>query len=797
MKKIQMIGWLLFMQLPLALCAQEQKERQVIKGSVKEAATGLPLPFATVQMIGAQEKILAAAITQEDGSFLIDNFRPADSLRLQLTAVSYLPKQYSFPAAAGDTMHTGILLLARADGKSLENVQVLSRKALVKQLPGMLEYNVQADPDSRVKNLLDMMRKMPYLSVDGNDNLLYKGTGNYKVFINGRPSAMMENNLKEVLKNIPASTIQRIEIITNPSAKYDADISGGIINIIMAKKQKDGYSGTLNVNSRFPSGGPGGGGSISANAGRWGFSLMGGLYGGRNPVTGFSVQQQATTATLLQEGSRSSRYTGAYGGAQLSFEADSLHLLTLQLNGNYNKNKSWQEQETAVEEESLERENYRQENSGRNTGNGMDAAMNYQLGFARKKGKLLTFSYRYQQYKNDVNNRISKEDLLQNESSLYTQLNDNGSREHSLQADWVQPLHRVFLEAGIKGIARKNTSEFPLVQPGQVYTEAFRNRQHIIGVYSTVRFAFSAWSIDAGARLEQTFTDVQFTGTQTNVKQRYFNLVPNININKTWKDVHSIGFSFSQRIKRPGVNRLNPFTDSSNSSFIITGNPYLKAVVNNDMMISYSYQKKMFFNAGLSYSFSNKMDLKVVSYDTATHISKTSFENSGTAKRLGIDYNLNLPVTQKFSLSLNGYAAYFFIEGLADGALINNDMFTFGSAVNASYRFGKGWSAGAGVDIDSKKPAGLQNFTNGFVSTSVNLNKTMLKDKLSAGIFLNNPFSKYRSMVTKTKGYNFYQEDRSQLYFRSFGFSANYRFGKGKNAVKQTKRSIKNNDVSN
>jgi hypothetical protein len=799
MKKIIVrcpIFLLILLIIPACLCAQEKKDSLLLTGIVQADSSQTAIPFATLQLTTNKGAVLSTTFSDTDGSFVLYTKKSADSCNLLISSTGYHSKKIIVPVTDLDTIRLDVISLT-ATGADLQSIRVISRKPLIKQLPGMLEYNLEADPDSKVKNLLDMLKKMPYLSADANDNLLYKGSGNYRIFINGKPSGMMENNARELLKNIPASAVQRIEIITNPSARYDADASGGIINIVMAKKLSDGYSGNLNLNNRFPSGGPGIGGSVSAKAVRWGISAFSGTYRGKNPSTQFINNQQNDASLLSQKGNHSSAYRGNYIGTNISFEKDSLHLIYFQFNMNNNRNRTNGEQEILQTDPGGIQQQQLLLNNGNSRSNGMDAAINYQLGFARKKNKLLTFSYKYLQYNNNINSSILLEDRLSNDSLLYAQANDNGNREHSLQADWVQQLKNISLEAGIKGIFRKNKSLFPTDSAGQMNTQKFVNRQNIIGAYSSFRFVLNSWNVQAGMRIEQTFTDIDFPATQTNVAQQYINLIPNLSVNRSWKQGHGVGFGFSQRIKRPGVNRLNPFTDRSNPYFISVGNPFLKAVVNNDIMMNYSYQKKIFLNLGLSYSFSNKIDLKVVTYDPASNITQTSFENSSKAKRLGLDYTLNYPFNPNLNISLNGYAAYFFIEGMAGGFLINNDMFTYNTSLNSNYRLPKKWNIGLSLEAHGKSPAGLQNFTNGFVSSSFNTSKSFLKDKLNLSVFINNPFAKYRTIKTITSGQNFIQTELSDVYFRTLGGSISYKFGKGREAVKSTKRTIKNNDVAN
>lgn len=214
-------------------------------------------------------------------------------------------------------------------------------------------------------------------------------------------------------------------------------------------------------------------------------------------------------------------------------------------------------------------------------------------------------------------------------------------------------------------------------------------------------------------------------------------------------------------------------------------------------MANYSYNHKVNLNLGLGYSFSNKIDLKVSTYDPATNITKTTFENSSRASRLGLDYSLNYPVTKKLTLSINGNSAFFFINGKVNDVEAENNLFTYYVYLSANYQFGNNWNINSSVEVNSKMPAGLQNTTNAFTGSSFSISKSILDNQLSFSAYINNPFTKFRKAITETLGTDFYQNNYVRDYYRSFGFNITYKFGKLKDEVKSTRRKIQNNDLAN
>ncbi len=680
---------------------------------------------------------------------------------------------------------------------SIQEVIISGKKPLIKPKIDGLVYNVQSDPESKSKNLLEMMQKMPYLSLDSNENILFKGNTNFKILINGKETQLLTDNPKDFLKNIPASTIQSIEIITNPSSKYDAEGASGVINIITAKKMKEGYNASLNLGSRFPKQEQNAGFSLNIQQRKLGISAYGGGYFKKNPEIGYQNFQRTLSNNLIQNGRTSGKGKGGYFNVNASYEIDSLNLVNVQLGSHFANNSSKDHFDSDFFQQNSLTEEINSTNNSEGRGKGFEASANYQIGFKNDKSQLLTLSYRFNNYDYAVNSITDFQNKMTNSAGNIHQNNDNENSENTFQIDFVKNIRKVYLETGLKAILRKNSSQYTSLPGNLLNSDEFLNKQNIYGAYLTTKFSLFEWNFQTGLRLEGTDTHVNFTSTDTKADQNYFNLIPNISMGKNWREHHGINFGFSQRIKRPGINRLNPFVNQSNPYFQTSGNPYLKSVVNNDLMANYSYNNKINLNLGLGYSFSNKIDLKVSAYEPETNITKTTFENSSSVRRLGLDYNLNYPVSRKFTLSVNGNSAFFFIKGKVNDIETENNLFTYFMHFSANYQFENSWNVSSNLEINSRMPAGLQSTTNAFTGSSFSFSKSILADSLSFSAYINNPFNPFRKAVTETDGYNFYQNNSINDYYRSVGFNITYKFGKLKDDFRETKRKIKNNDLAN
>lgn len=775
-----------------------------LKGTVTDSASGKPLEFITVTLLKDQ-KAVKGDYTKTNGAFLFSGLGPS-RYEIQITAVGY--RHHLLPVEITDhSVDLGKIVL-RENAAGLQEVKVTAAKPIVQQEADRILYDIQADPESKVFNVLDMMRKVPYLSLDADDNILLKGNGDFKILINGKPSGMIERNYKDILRSMSASSIQRIEVITTPPSKYDAEGLSGIINIITNKRVDNGYTGNLNTNWRFPVGGPGAGGSVSARLGKWGLSAFGGASQYNVPEVSFintrSTFRESPTVTD-QRGANSSESSNAYLGMEISYDIDSLNLISGQLNINGNRNEGLGTQSSLLETGNGIDQQYRLLNTGAGHGNGRDAAFNYQRGFKADKNRLLTFSYRYYGFENSQKNTIGISDRVHYDLPDYRQLNNQRFSEQTLQTDFVYPSRKLSVEAGVKAIFRKNESDFSylnrVTDTGE-YREAdslsnhYLNSQTIYGIYNTYRYKNKAWDIRGGFRIEQTLLDADFISTNSKVSQNYFNVIPTVALGrKVGKG--NLSLSYTQRIQRPGIYQLNPFVDRTNPNFERTGNPDLRPAIMNDINVSYSWAKKTSVNVAVGHIFIKDMIFPVLVYDPATGISRSSYGNVGKARLLPtVNLNVNHPFSKKWNLSINGRLAYGMTEGMINNELVKNRGLMYGVYASSGYRLEKGWRVNAGLNFNGPG-MNIQDRTNMMLFSSLSVSKDVIKDKLSFSASFNNPFNKYRKSTRNSFGPDFLQYYERRDYFRSVQVSLNYKFGKLKEPIRKATRSIRNDDVQN
>ncbi|WP_295794191.1 TonB-dependent receptor, partial [Mucilaginibacter sp.] len=779
------------------LFAQSTAGGDNITGRLIDSLTRKPAEFVTVALKNSNNQQIKTVVSKIDGTFMISNVKPGKFV-INFTVVGYTGKSMSISADGNKLLDLGDVAIS-ASTTQIKTVSVTANRPVIKQEADRIAYDIQADPTSKFNNVLEMMRKVPLLTVDAEDNIQVSGSPAYRIFINGKPSSLLERNPKDVLKSMPASSIQKIEVITTPSSKYDAEGLAGIINIITNKTIDDGYNANLNVNERFPAGGPTIGGSFTTKSGKFGLSAFGGGGLANTPSTTNDILRtgkSTTSSTLFQFGDRESNGKNAYLGMELSYEIDSLNLISGQFNLNGSNGTGRSSQNSVLRDPTTITQRYDLLTDNNNNGQGADLAVNYQKGYSRNKNQLTTFSYRYYGFVNHQNADQFFNNRINYTLPDFRQANKSIMSEHTVQLDHVYPINKLNIEAGVKAIVRDNESDFQylaedaagnyLADPSK--TNTFNNRQTILAGYNSYQYNIKTWSLKAGVRVEHTDIAADFLSTASQVSQKYFSVVPSVAMSKRFKTT-GLSFGWNQRIQRPGINQLNPFVDRSNPTFETSGNPDLRPTKGNQVRFGFDWTAKGSLFVSLQYNWIQGLIFPVSSYDEVTNITRTRFENTGSARALGGNVNFNYPLTPTWNVSLNGGLAHGWATGVSNGQPIKNHGFMFGANFASGLKLSNGWRTGVNIYVNGGQLT-VQQQSNAYVSTAFNASKDIIKDKLTFSAFTNNPYKRHRVNVTNSFGPNFDQVSHDQQNFSSFGASLSYKFGKLKESIKKNKRGI-------
>lgn len=783
-----------------------QQPAILIKGCVIDSLKKQPLPYATVALTDTQtHKVVKSILTKEYGNFELS---PAINKAFQLSfiMVGYQTKIISLPSSSNTTIDLGNILLS-ASLNTLKEVVVTSTvvKPIITRDVDRINYDVQADPENNATNVLDMLRKVPLVSVDATDNIKLMGNGNYKILINGKPSALLAKNPSDILKAMPASNIQKIEVITTPPAKYEAEGLSGIINIITKKNLDQGYNGNLNTNYNTVYG-PGINFNGTLKQGKFGLNgYMG--YNHRNKQTtenGYTNYIISPVITnLSQQGFNFTSGHNIYGSVELSYEIDSLNLLTASVEHYTGTNDQGSNQLSTLSDASYRLiQSYQLSSKGNNNYAGTDLSLNYQLAAKKNKEQLLTTSYKYSFQNNKQFTDAMYSDKIFFNYPDYRQYNNSGTKEHTVQLDYVYPAKTVTIEAGTKAILRNifsnfNTDNFDsawaqyITNPSQ--TNNFNYRQNVYSAYNSYQVKWKNLVFKGGLRLEHTTVDADFTSTRSSIKQDYNNLIPSLSLQVPLKGRHKLNLGFTNRIQRPGIWQLNPFIDKSNPQVINVGNPNLQPVIRHSMELSYSNFAKGSVTIGVNYAFANNTVENVTSVGVDT-VTTNTYQNVGKIKRLAFTLNGNYPVTKNLSITLNSQLVHVWLKGTYNGEFYNNQGFQGFAFLTSGYTFNKGYHAGFDIGYDSRYVL-LQGKDNDYFYFSFSGSKELFNKKVIISAYVSNPLNKFLKIDFYTTTKDFEQYNYYDIYSRRINISIKYKFGKLNSSIKKNERSISNDDV--
>jgi outer membrane receptor protein involved in Fe transport len=776
-----------------------------VKGVIVDSVTQTPLGYVTIALWDIKTHTsVKSTLAKDDGSFELTT-PSGKPYSLVLAFIGYNGITIMLKDTAG-LIDMGKLALAESL-KVLKEVAISAQRPIVKQEVDRLLYDVQADPDNRIITALDMIAKVPMLSVDGLDNIQLRGSSRYKILINGRESALMAHNPADVLKAMPASNIEKIEVITTPPSKYDTEGLAGIINIITKRNTDQGYNGSISAKYQTIFG-PGYNANLTMKEGKFGMSAYGGTnYQLASDALSVDSHTQYSPNQIIDQHSIEA-FSGhtSFANADLSYEIDSLNLITASLQYSHANFDNGNEQ-TSRQTNSLDNltQGYQLLSTGNSHNTPIDATVNYEMGFKKHKNELLTFSYQYsyaprEQYK--VNNIIDRVNYSQQIQPNFIQQDKSGSKVNTLQVDYVYPLKKLNIELGTKAIMRQNFSTYSrndldsatnnyLVNNDQ--TGEFNYSQNVYSIYNSYQLKLAKWTFKGGFRLEHTQIVAVFTGTP--LDRDYSNLTPSVAIQRSFGR-SSLSFGYTQRIQRPGIAQLNPFVDRTNPNFVNTGNPTLNPELNNTFELTYSHYAKGSIIVNLSYAFSNNaiQNVTFLTVNNADTITTTTYQNLGTNRNLGLNLSVSYPITKKLSFSANGRITQVWLKGTFNGQLYSNNGYTGNINTSMSYRFNNDYRLSftafyhnGNVTLQGKEPSQLTSYFTG--------SKMLFNKKVMLAIVAVNPYSQYTTLRGYTRTADFSQNNSLQTHYRYFIANINYRFGRLNKDIKKNQRNINNDDT--
>lgn len=806
-----------------------------VKGILLDSLTQEGEPYATIKIVKkeAPAKALKMLVTDMKGQFQ-EKVPGTGNFVMTITSVGRTPIVKDFSVKAGENLvDFGTLYIVDASNE-LGQVEIVAQKPLVKADIDKIEYNVQDDPDAQSNSVLEMLRKVPLVTVDGEDNIQVNGSSSFKVYVNGKPNNMMSNNPTEVLKSMPANSIKHIEVITNPGPKYDAEGVGGILNIVTVGSGLEGYTATFsaNVSNR----GAGGGAFGTIKSGKLTVSARYN-YNYNDQPRNYSSGSQHVTSEAVTENSSNLDYDGSNkghgsfqsGSMEASYEIDTLRLVTMSFGlwGGGNKSNGSTDYIATFPENinAAPIYSYSAFNRSKSSWYSIDGGVDYQRLF-KVKDRMLTFSYKintrpqtsdsYTEYEIDKGYNPDWADYLKRLRNLHNDGEQN-TTEHTFQADYTTPIGKLHtLEAGAKYILRNNSSEddrFDADDTGKYeynkeQSSHYKHLNDIIAAYLGYGLKVKRLSGRLGVRYEHTIQDVKYlVGRGEDFTKNFDDVVPSASIGYKLTDMSNLRLGYNMRIYRPGIwylnPYLNPYLNDTDPSYISQGNSELDSEKSHAFNLSYSnFTQKFNINLSARYSFTNNSienvtklmpdtEIEGLKNPTGKDVLYSTYANIGKTRRASVSAYVNWNATPRTRIYMNMSGDYSYMEG-SEG--MRNDGWSLFAYGGAQQTLPHDWRIS--LNVFGQTPwIMLQGKGSSFFDYGLSVNKSFLNKRLTLSAFASNFFKKYMDQSSTTEGAGFIRESSYKYSRQRFGISVSYRIGELKASVKKAARTISNDDV--
>ena len=780
--------------VPGAEAAAVPKGSAKVSGVLTDSTTGKPVEYATVALINATTgKPIDGAISDGRGRFTLKNL-PEGEFKLQYSFIGYQTRNSAPVTLAKNTdMNLGSVTMA-PDVQLLGEVTVTGQRAMIEEKVDRLVYNAEKDLTARGGDASDILRKVPMLSVDLDGNVSLRGSSNIRVLINNKPSTIVAASVADALKQLPADMIKSVEVITSPSAKYDAEGSAGIINIVTKKNTLRGV--TLN--------GDIGGGTRGSNIG-----LNGSYRQGKLGLTlgGFGRAMYNRSSSSLDQSTLTK--AGIQRNIQQASSSDRPLFGTYTLGGDYDlkpnesisasvrfgtRNFSQQQnQVTDMYLNNLYMSRTNRDVTSRNLSNSIDANLDYVHTYKPQQELSISAQISRANVTNDftANFLNGGNEILRRQQNL----NDNTNKEMVLQADYQTPLGtRMLIETGGKATIRQVNSQFSyLLATGN--SEQFlpdltnpagslNYQQGVQAGYLSYTYASrSKYTVKAGARYEHTTIDAYGSDGKRLAIPAYGNLVPSLNVSKPLSQNTTLKAAYNRRIQRPGLQQLNPNVNAANPQNISQGNPLLKPELTDNLELSLSTTiKKVYLNTSVfGRRSTNAINQIRLPNDSIPGGIITTFSNVGLEQTLGGNVFANIQLTSKWSLNGGVDMYYRTLEGQVagfDGKSVtqSNSGFVIGGRLMTQLMLGKGWGMQANT-FYSGPQVQLQGEQGGMYMYSLGVRRDFANKQGSIGLATEN-FLGGVQMTSTFSSATLQQESINRRYNQNIKLTLNYRIGK-------------------
>jgi len=800
MKKI--FSFILFSLLMLPLMAA-----QIISGKIVDATTQSPLGFVNVAIYKLNSKVPVTGITTDvSGAFTIPTVAKGKYI-LRVSFVGYNP--LSLPLTLTEApLNLGVLQLVE-NNKVLAEVEVIGQGSQMKFDIDKKVFTVDQNIASAGGSATEVLQNIPSVDVDNEGNVSLRNNANVEVWINGKPSGLTVDNRAQVLQQMPAESIESIEIMTNPSAKFNPEGTAGIINLVLKKNRKAGYYGSVSTGLMIPDGGKLGGSlgaslnyssskiDAYANIGYRAMGMQGNGWSERTNYNGVD------TSLLRQDNVSDRSFHGLFMRAGVDYHFNDKNTLSLSgfgMNGGGTSTTEINYMLTDLSNDSVMKK-YSRNNTETGDRPGYNVNLDYRHDFDKKDTYLMT-SVSYSGHTRGQDTRYIQNNLMGNDKSDITQSMEGENKELQFKADYTNKLNENSkLEAGWQSNLQNRLSISSAIDNFKnigipEYFNDFDYNEQIHAAYATYGNRFDKLSVQAGLRAEYMWkqsTNTSANGIQKLDPKTYFELFPSMYIAYSLPKNNEFQLNYTRRVNRPRGRQVNPFRDYSDSTNISYGNSELSPEFSSSMEFNYL---KNWDNHSLStsayYRFTDNVieNVRFMNEGTmeSTYMNVTKSQNTGlelvAKNRLFTILNLTSSVNLYYSkMDSSVYVNPYY--PLLSTTIPGQDSFSWSARIMANLMFSKTFSGqiSGGYEAPELIAQGKENAS---YSIDMGLRKTFFDRKLSLNLMVRDLLNS-RSRSSTTWGDGFYQRSESSFHGRLVGLTVSYNFGNMKPKQKDKK----------
>jgi len=684
-------------------------EPGTVHGMLLDDELNEALMYASVVLhLVSDSAMVSGAITDESGRFVIESV-PNGHYYLVVNYVGYPRHEINdITITPRQPVHDAGTIKITPDVSVLGEVTVEATRELMEVGLDRRVFNVDQELTSIGGSALDLMQNIPSVAVDFDGNVSLRGSDNVTILIDGRPSGLLGLTGSEALEQLPSEMVERVEVITNPSVRYDPDGTSGIINIVMKKERRRGYNGMVSLNAS-----PGNrySGSLNLNYHTGPLNFFGTYSGRLYNMDGFGSNYRtsflADTTHLDQDMVYENDMDAHNFTVGFDYTLNQQNTLTASIGYNM-RDMNWlnDTEYFAYDDQETMTDGFLRESS-----NIMDHG-GYQLNLSHRK----TFDEEYREWTTDFtysNRDMSRaeeneqrffDQFAKDRLDIYENTSMNGGHEmFRLQTDYIHPMGADSkLELGAQAYLRERGSDFAffdydnesesfIINDG-LSNEFIHSEQRFSGwgVYSTM---LGKYSIQGGLRFEQAFNQIEQLTMDDTYDNNYFSLFPSLHIRRNLTDKQSIQLSQSRRISRPYGRQMNPFPSYNNPYDISSGNPMLNPAYTTSVELGYArYGDRTTINPSIFYRHTDGM---VTRFRTMNDegIAFTTYENLNR----GISYGAEMAFTHRLLdfWMINGTLSYFYrtVEGGDERMELQNESYSWSTRMVNNFTFPKDWSA--------------------------------------------------------------------------------------------------------